>query len=110
MAACVLAILRNGARRCGPLTSNYKGFPSFVKQKSIEVNREVIDLEICLPSLQSLRESCLCLRGARHVDGETTNGHSRLLLVQRTLMKDARRGLHSLVEAQDIAVLLISLK
>jgi hypothetical protein len=35
------------------------------------------------------------------VDGETTNGHSRLLCLQRTLMKDARRRLHSLVETQN---------
>jgi hypothetical protein len=34
------------------------------------------------------------------MDGETTNGHSRLLFLQRTLMKDARRGLHSLVGDQ----------
>jgi hypothetical protein len=34
------------------------------------------------------------------VDSETTNGHSRLHYLQRTLMKDARRGLHSLVGAQ----------
>ena len=41
------------------------------------------------------------------MDGETTNGHSRLLVLQRTLMKDARRGLHSLVGDQfGIAILL----
>jgi hypothetical protein len=32
------------------------------------------------------------------VDSETTNGHSRLRCLQQTLTKDARWGLHSLVE------------
>jgi len=32
----------------------------------------------------------------RHVDGEATNGHSKLYGLLRTLMKDARRGFHSL--------------
>jgi hypothetical protein len=31
---------------CAPLTSNYKGFHTFVKQKSIVVNRAAIDHEI----------------------------------------------------------------
>jgi hypothetical protein len=53
------------------------------------------------PFSTSLCDFCRCLFGARRVDGETTNGHSRLLCLQRTLMKDARRGLHSLVEAQN---------
>jgi hypothetical protein len=39
------------------------------------------------------------LFNARHVDGETTNGHWSKFFLQ-TLMKDARQGLHSLVETQ----------
>jgi hypothetical protein len=42
---------------------------------------------------------CVASVEQKGVDGETTNGHSRLRFMQQTLMKDVRRGLHSLVES-----------
>ena len=83
--------------------SNYKGFPTVVKQNSIGLNRAAIDHEIGLPASFCITPWYLFVAylSARHVDGETTTGHSRLRTLQRTLMKDARQGLHSLVEAQN---------
>lgn len=43
-----------------PLSSNYKGFPTFVKQKTIVVSREAIDHQI--PSFSAAARSRTIMR------------------------------------------------
>lgn len=68
--------------------------PLYANKISSWLKRAAIDHEICFFfPLISLRDLYRFLLGARYVDGETTNGHSRLHCLQRTLMEDARQGL-----------------
>ena len=90
--------------------SNYKGFPTFVKHcPTVVESRRRLSTEFVF----SLTSSRCCYRSLP-VESKACgrrNYNRSLLQVQllRTLMRDARQGLHSLVEAQGIAVLLTSL-
>ena len=55
---------------------SYKGFPLLSNRIPSWLNRAAIDHEVCfLPTSDSPRDICRCLLGARHVDGDATNGH-----------------------------------
>jgi hypothetical protein len=105
-ARCYRAKVTGSRSRADTVHSSYKGFPTFVKQDSTVVNREAIDHEFVFPRL-SLRHSvnrvvAHWVQSMWTAKLQTVIAASSIL---RTLMKDARQGLHSLVEAQGIAAM-----
>ena len=102
------AALRHGLR--AGQRQRYKGFPTFVKQNPAVVeSRQRLTTECVFTFIPS--QCCYRSLPVRSKACGRRNYKRSLLQVQflRTLMKDARQGLHSLVEAQGVSALLTSL-